>query len=1300
MKKSIFLVLVVFFASGHFLFAQCDIAENFDTYVNGEIPINWTVINNTNGTTSSGSVQSNPSAPSPSRFFRMFSGNATSGILELITPMNATTTDGNHRVTFFSQGTSDSSLLVGTTNTNDGSGVFNLVATISLNGTSSASWEAQEVTIPAGTDQYLVFRHSLGTTFDQVNIDSVCLQTIPTCLEVGNINLTTPTQTTIDLTWNESGSGEDNWEYVVQETGSGIPIGNGTPFTTTNPVPTTTAMGLMQNTEYEAYVRANCGGGDYGAWILSNNTIRTTCGEITENYCEDWDGIADNTVPFCWSVIDDPSSSGHAYVDMEFGIYQKNMFELFYNTNTVGDIIAISPLTTFATDGTHRLRLMAGASDETENLLEIGTIDSAGTFVQFTSLTLNSDRNTEYFVTLPNNGHSQFAFKHNGTPGKFIWINTFCIENIPSCLEVTDITVSDIQFDSATLSWNASGSNETTWEYLVQEAVLSAPDAVTTGVEVSTTTATVPLNQNTAYVAYVRSICGTDDFGAWIASSQFTTACNIETAEFSDSFEGLNENGQQVKPCWSVLDTTVGDFNTYALQNNILPSDGNLMLRMFFSSGSNSEGLFLSAPQVLDLNVDKQIRFKMNKSANTTGEFDIIVGTMLDPQDTTTFVALDNVTLNESTILAETWTEFTIDFTNYDTSLNHSYIAFKPQHSGNGSSFKYIYMDEFNYEFKPTLGLNDETLTAAVLTESIDYNCNNAIMGDFTGATHSNNYVCTVPLYDNYVDLWYRFTPSETKEYAFALETTGNEALAMFLYEGTSSNPEVISAGCETRYVIRPLNAGQTYFVSIASPEESTNFSLCAYALPDVPDNDEPAGAFELLESIDDTCNNAITGYTASSTHSMDAACPTSTNDVWYTFTPAETGEYTFRRRFLNGSATTGISVYEGTPGNLTALTDNCAEQRVLVNLIAGQQYFVAVVSASGSIPLYFTLCGYKSPPAPTNDVCDMPVELIVGESFEENQIIGTNTSATVDLSVTPLPICGTLEFETRSRDVWYSVTVPNSGSFVIETRFEDDSLLLNTNIETYTGDCGVDSLVPFTYEVNPGIFTHCSEQFVIGGNFFAGMRFTDKQPGQEVLIRVWGFASQFGDFKISAYDDTDMCEFPSNIQVTNVLETSATLSWDAPMDLPAGGYEYIVQQAGNGYPGAASGTATFDTQVILTNLDDNTAYEVYVKSICATNGSAWEGPISFTTNEILNTSNFSSNSFKMFPNPAEDILYITSDKVVDSIVAYNVLGQKVKYFIINGAQGQLDVSGLSNGLYLFEVQSKNERATIKVIVE
>ena len=1284
MKTSLLISMISLLTFGQLLHAQCEISENFDSYSNGEIPTNWTLINNTDGTNNVyGQVTSNPNAPSPGKYFRMYSGNATMGDLILISPMNPTTSDGNHRLKFYAQGSTTSNLIVGTTDLGDGSGTFTTVATISLLGTANTDWVFHELVIPAGTDEHIFFQHDLGASFNQVNIDSVCLEPIPSCLEVSNIVMSNPTQNSVDLSWSESNTNEDNWEYVVQEAGTGVPVTNGTAYTSTSATPSVTVNNLLMDTEYEAYVRADCGGGDYGAWIVAATTLRTDCGIITMNYCEDFAGIPDNTVPFCWSAEDDPGTSGHAYVDYEYS-YSKNMFELYVVSSTVGEITAISPDITYATDGTHRLRFTAGASDDTPDLLEVGTMDAGGNFVEITSLTLNSDRNTEYLVDLPNNGHTNYAFRHGGTINKFVWINEVCIEDIPSCLEVSNVQASNVQYNSADISWSISGSGETTWEYLLQESGLPAPDPTVNGIETGTNSVAVSLNQNTAYIAYVRAKCAAADFGAWIASEEFTSACSSFVAEYTDGFEGVNVSGEEIKPCWSVFDTTNGDFRTYGNTFGINPYEGNLQLRLYFPASADPEGLVLISPEFADLNVDKQIRFRMNKRAGNEADMNILIGTVASATDMASFQLIDGTSLNQTTVVAETWTEFTITFTNYDQTLAHKYIAIKPQHSGNGST-QYVFMDDFHYEYNPAEGFNDEVLTSNVLELSTDYTCNNAEFGDFTGATQSAEFPCTNPAYSDFNDLWYRFTPAESGEYAFATENLTGEDVSMFVFEGYAGNLIGLSTGCSTRYTVQDLNAGQTYFVSVASDVATAQYSLCVYKLPEIPANDEPAGAFSIIESNNNFCENAVAGYTASSTHSSDSECGANTNDVWYTFVPNNSTNYTFRRDIVNGGGVTSVSVYEGSPGSLTQITENCTSYLQTVDLIAGETYYVAVSSSETSIPVYFELCVYPSPPAPSNDECNASIPLTVGTDFNSSFIIGNNTSATRNPN-DPNPSCDNLEFAEKGKDVWYTVQIPNSGRLVLETKTNNDPYLTDPGMQAYLGPCGdLSSLM-------------CSADD--GEGFFNYIELTNMQPGTEIIVRVWGRVGTFGTYKIAAYDDSPVCNFPTNIEITEITPQSALISWTAPNPSPSGGYEYLILPEGAAYPGNQVGIPVNSTEVFVEGLEPETSYDVYVKSLCSANGSAWEGPENFTTTMVLGNYDFGTQQITFYPNPVTDVLQVSFLEIIQTITVYNLMGQVLQQTKLDSREGQINMSNLSTGLYLLEAQTEQGRIPFKVFVK
>ncbi len=425
----------------------------------------------------------------------------------------------------------------------------------------------------------------------------------------------------------------------------------------------------------------------------------------------------------------------------------------------------------------------------------------------------------------------------------------------------------------------------------------------------------------------------------------------------------------------------------------------------------------------------------------------------------------------------------------------------------------------------PTLELNDEPSTASSITASPDYRCENSVSGTFEGATRSPEFPCTAQLYANYKDLWYKLVPTASGKHSFSLAISGGTAASLVVWrQQTDGTLTAISSGCLTRYTTQDLVVGATYYISVASEIPTLNFTLCVKELP-ASTNNEPAVAQPITESTYKICENAVEGNTALATHSTDSGCASSTADVWYTFTPTKTAEYTFKRTFLSGGATTGVTVYSGTPGSLTMLTSGCGNQIVLVNLTAGQTYYVAVSTSTTSDPVYFSLCAYPSPPAPLNDSCATPTKLEIGKSFDGNAVIADNTSGTVDLENTPSPTCGVLEFPTRGRDIWYTVIVPPSGNFIVETQSVAGSLVTDTVLETYEGSCGLTDLRPYYYDLPaPNVGTaYCNDQFVIGANQFAGIKFTNKTPGDVVIIRAWCWASQFGEFKISVYDDTVM---------------------------------------------------------------------------------------------------------------------------------------------------------------------------------
>ncbi len=79
-----------------------------------------------------------------------------------------------------------------------------------------------------------------------------------------------------------------------------------------------------------------------------------------------------------------------------------------------------------------------------------------------------------------------------------------------------------------------------------------------------------------------------------------------------------------------------------------------------------------------------------------------------------------------------------------------------------------------------------------------------------------------------------------------------------------------------------------------------------------------------------------------------------------------------------------------------------------------------------------------------------------------------------------------------------------------------------------------------------------------------------------------------------------------------------------------------------------------------------------------------------------------SFGSFKMFPNPARDVLKLSLDQVFDSslISIKSLTGQLILSKSITKKNTEIDISSLKSGLYLVQVESDNASITKKLIVE
>ncbi len=88
-----------------------------------------------------------------------------------------------------------------------------------------------------------------------------------------------------------------------------------------------------------------------------------------------------------------------------------------------------------------------------------------------------------------------------------------------------------------------------------------------------------------------------------------------------------------------------------------------------------------------------------------------------------------------------------------------------------------------------------------------------------------------------------------------------------------------------------------------------------------------------------------------------------------------------------------------------------------------------------------------------------------------------------------------------------------------------------------------------------------------------------------------------------------------------------------------------------------------------------------------------------FNNNSLLSAQDFASKNLKatIYPNPANDLLNIQTENELKSIEIYSLLGQK----IMTETQKQINVSGLSKGIYMVRIEDENGAvATQKLVKE
>lgn len=597
---------------------------------------------------------------------------------------------------------------------------------------------------------------------------------------------------------------------------------------------------------------------------------------------------------------------------------------------------------------------------------------------------------------------------------------------------------------------------------------------------------------------------------------------------------------------------------------------------------------------------------------------------------------------------------------------------------------------------------NDNCATADILTESTDGMCENAVSGNTHSANSSSNNDCGAGDYD----VWYSFTPANSGYYQFDLtKTAGDAGASMALYSGTCGALTLQSVNCSNTSMIEGVEAGVTYTVVVKS--ESNNgtatgveFDLCAYQVTP-PANNDCAAAEMFMESADNTGENTVSGANDFATYSAEACYGTTYEGVWYAFTPAYTGQYTFEFTTVSGDAS--YSVYSGACGEFAAVTADCYNTEASsFEVIAGNTYTVSVQSEAAAAYEFFV---YPDFVAPANNDCGAAAELTASSDENcENMVSGTTLGAGHSDANT----CSDGDF-----DVWYNFIPASDGYFQFD--LTQTSGTATSYMALFSGDCGAFTMI--SEECN----TTSMIQQLTGGTVYTLMVASDTTTmGVDFDLCAYQYFPPANNDCIAAQSFTESVDSTGNNLVTGTNEGA--------FNSPEACYDETFEGVWYTFTTAFTGTYVFD----FTSLTGNASYTIYsgdcealefapgiedcyltdnasvvaeagttfIVSVHSEEAATYEFFVYPT--EIVGTEDLTATKgLKYFPNPvSSDRLNITADANMSTITVFNTLGQRVMTVNPESMTHIVNMAHLQAGIYFVKVTIDGAEQTVKVIKE
>ena len=359
-------------------------------------------------------------------------------------------------------------------------------------------------------------RRDTASGMMHIYMDDFIIDSARTCPNAGNLVSVSTTGTSATLDWQVMSSSLTPTGYQVEYGPAGFTLGSGTTVNVSqHPC---TINGLNPSTNYDFYVRSNCGYGSYGAWSFFPGHFATECSYITVDYFHPVFESFENSsiVPLCWNAQHYGSNSPDWTTDYAVDSTHSIQFGRSTETYLVTPQLSANGDMTFSyyykmREGYYTEQMAVGYS-----LTSSDPTDS--TWVWLDTLSITNTTWAQRVDTIP--FMAQWIAIHDfGTAYDNMFIDSVLITvGLPDgCVQPAYLQVDSVDFHTAAISWRGTG-NDYEVELRTATTGWGAPTTVS-GLNHLLTN----LTDGTTYLVRVRQVCGVGDYSSWSDELAFVT---------------------------------------------------------------------------------------------------------------------------------------------------------------------------------------------------------------------------------------------------------------------------------------------------------------------------------------------------------------------------------------------------------------------------------------------------------------------------------------------------------------------------------------------------------------------------------------------------------------------------------------------------------------------------------------------------------------------------------------------------------------------------------------------------------